>query len=119
MQTNNHEYGLKGELLAKDFIVNQGFSVIAQNFRFGRYGEIDIIGQKENLLVFFEIKARHTQSYGNPLYAITQKKKKSLRAVASYFLVQNPVYNNKEYTLRFDCIAILGQTIEWIKDIIR
>ena len=52
MQTNNHEYGLKGELLAKDFIVNQGFSVIAQNFRYGKYGEIDILHKRKSSGIF-------------------------------------------------------------------
>jgi putative endonuclease len=116
---NNHQYGNQGESLAKDYIENQGFTVIEQNFRYGRYGEIDIIGIKDSLLVFFEVKTRHTSSYGNPSYAITHKKKNALRAVATYFLLQNPQYNNKNYTLRFDCITILGQTIEWIQDIIR
>jgi len=116
---NNHQYGMQGETLAKDYIEKQGFSVIEQNFRYGRYGEIDIIGIKDTLLVFFEVKTRHTLSYGNPSYAITNKKKKALRAVATYFLIQNPHYNSNQYTLRFDCITILGQTIEWIQDIVR
>ena len=116
---NNHQYGMQGETLAKDYIEKQGFSVIEQNFRYGRYGEIDIIGIKDTLLVFFEVKTRHTLSYGNPSYAITNKKKKALRAVATHFLIQNPHYNSNQYTLRFDCITILGQTIEWIQDIVR
>lgn len=116
---NHHQFGDQGESLAKEYIEKQGFTVIAQNFRYGRYGEIDIIGVKDNLLVFFEVKTRHTTAYGNPSYAITQKKIKALRAVATYFLLQYPEYNTKNYTLRFDCITILGQTIEWIQDIIR
>ncbi|HXK65735.1 MAG TPA: YraN family protein [Spirochaetota bacterium] len=116
---NNHQYGMQGETLAKDYIEKQGFSVIEQNFRYGRYGEIDIIGIKDTLLVFFEVKTRHTLAYGNPSYAITNKKKKALRAVATHFLIQNPHYNSNQYTLRFDCITILGQTIEWIQDIVR
>ena len=116
---NNHQYGMQGETLAKDYVEKQGFSVIEQNFRYGRYGEIDIIGIKDTLLVFFEVKTRHTLSYGNPSYAITNKKKKALRAVATHFLIQNPHYNSNQYTLRFDCITILGQTIEWIQDIVR
>lgn len=116
---NNHQYGNQGEALAKDYIEKQGFTVIEQNFRYGRYGEIDIIGIKSNLLVFFEVKSRHTSAYGNPSYAITHKKKNALRAVATYFLLQNPQYNSIHYTIRFDCITILGQTIEWIQDIVR
>jgi len=116
---NNHQYGMQGETLAKDYVEKQGFSVIEQNFRYGRYGEIDIIGIKDTLLVFFEVKTRHTLAYGNPSYAITNKKKKALRAVATHFLIQNPHYNSNQYTLRFDCITILGQTIEWIQDIVR
>lgn len=116
---NNHQYGNQGEALAKDYIEKQGFTVIEQNFRYGRYGEIDIIGMKDCLIVFFEVKTRHTSAYGNPSYAITHKKKNALRTVATYFLLQNPQYNSKNYTLRFDCITILGQTIEWIQDIVR
>ncbi len=116
---NNHQYGNEGESLARDFIEQHGFTVIEQNFRYGRYGEIDIIAQKEKLLVFFEVKTRHSSAYGNPSYAITGKKIKALRAVATYFLLKNPEYNSTHYTLRFDCISIVGHTIEWLQDIIR
>ncbi|MCX8123585.1 MAG: YraN family protein [Spirochaetes bacterium] len=116
---NNYQYGNQGESLAKEYIEHQGFTIIAQNFRYGRYGEIDIIGTKNNLLVFFEVKTRHTPAFGNPSYAITHKKIKSLRAVATYFLTQYPQYNTTQFTIRFDCISILGQTVEWIQDIIR
>ena len=48
--------GQLGETLAKEYLIKNGFKIIAQNFR-KPYGEIDIIATRNNTLHFCEVKA--------------------------------------------------------------
>lgn len=116
---NNRISGKKGEDKASVFLKEQGFSIIDQNFYAGRYGEIDIIALKDKLLVFVEVKSRSNEKFGGGIYSITEKKKKSLRRAARFFLVKNSIYDSKDYTMRFDLILIENGTITSVEDILR
>ena len=96
-----------------------GFTLIERNYRAGRAGEIDIIARRENLVVFFEVKRRRSNSYGGGIYAISEAKKRRIRAVARAFLASRPAYQHKEITFRFDLIVIQGDDIEWVEDMFR
>ena len=116
---NLKEYGKKGEGIAASFLMEKGFEIIERNFRFGKSGEIDLIALKENLLIFVEVKSRTSHSFGGPLYSINNRKKNTIRRVAKRFLVLNRDFFTKEIHCRFDMIAILDGTVEWIEDIFR
>lgn len=117
MMNYNKKFGDEGENLAEKFIVNNNFSIVEKNYRFGRYGEIDIIAEKDNCLVFFEVKNRSEYSFGGPLYSLNKNKINHLIRTASSFLQKNQKYYN--YDQRFDLIAISCGEVEWIKDICR
>lgn len=72
---NNRDIGYKAEKIASDFLESLGYSIIQKNFHFGKYGEIDIICDDNNTLVFVEVKYRNTSNYGTPESSITQKNK--------------------------------------------
>lgn len=116
---NKQELGKSGEDMASAFLQNKGYKIIDRNFRFGRNGEIDIVAQKKDLVLFVEVKNRNTEKFGGALYSITSKKKNSLRFTANQFIRQNPELDNKSNTFRFDLIAVEDESIEWIEDIIR
>ncbi len=101
------------------FLADRGFELLERNYRSGRAGEIDLIVRKGNLIVFVEVKSRNTTVYGGPLYAINQRKKQTLRLVASQFLSRRPELNSTEIVFRFDMIALSGGVVEWIEDILR
>ena len=111
--------GRKGEDRAAGFLNDRGFEVIERNYRYGRYGEIDIIARAQGLLVFVEVKKRTTDSYGGALYAISARKKESFRRAARHFLQKNPSLDTPEITCRFDLISIENDTVEWIEDMFR
>ena len=100
---NNRDIGYKAEKIASDFLESLGYSIIQKNFHFGKYGEIDIICDDNNTLVFVEVKYRNTYNYGTPESSITQKKIKTLRRAAEGFLYIRKI-SDKE--CRFDVIAI-------------
>ena len=86
---NHIELGRYGEDLATNYLKSQGYDVLERNIRY-RFGEVDIIAKKENMLIVVEVKTRRTQTYGMPCEAVHWKKKQHIRHVISMFLVLTP-----------------------------
>ncbi|WP_243017904.1 MULTISPECIES: YraN family protein [Candidatus Cardinium] len=105
MATKNiaQAFGQYAEEVAADYLVKKGFKVLAQNFRYKRF-EIDLIVQKETLIVFVEVKARKNTLFGNPESFVNQKKIRSLRLAAAHYLR----IQNSQQPIRFDIVAVLG-----------
>jgi putative endonuclease len=100
---NQRAKGATAEDLAEEYIKTKGYSIIKRNFHFGREGEIDIIAQDGNTLVFVEVKARYSSAFGTPEEAVTYKKQKTLRRTAEGYLYVNKITNQE---CRFDVIAV-------------
>jgi putative endonuclease len=115
----NRNLGARGESLAAAFLGENKFDIIKRNFRYGKSGEIDIIAQKDGLIIFVEVKNRMSNMYGGALYSISGKKKRSLKTAAKAFLSLYPEYNRPGYTFRFDLISIVDKSIDWNEDIFR
>jgi putative endonuclease len=116
---HNRALGAGGEEMAAAFLAGRNFSIIERNYRFGKYGEIDIIAGKDDLVIFVEVKNRNSQRFGGALYSISSKKKRSIRSAARAFIQSHPQYNDPAYTFRLDMIAVSGDTVDWIEDIFR
>jgi putative endonuclease len=101
--TNNRVSGKTAEDLAVEFLIAKGMRVVKRNFHFGRVGEIDIIAEDGQTLVFIEVKARSSTLYGTPEEAVTPAKQRSIRKVAQGYLFTQGI-NDRE--CRFDVIAI-------------
>lgn len=101
MLTHN-EIGKKGEILAVDFLINQDYTILEQNWRYRR-AEIDIIACLENTLIFVEVKTRSSDFFGQPEDFVTPKKQKFIASAAAAYM------NKKEYDwiFRFDVISVL------------
>jgi putative endonuclease len=95
--------GSDGENKAETYIIGLGYKIIKRNFIFGKIGEIDIIAQEGNCLVFFEVKYSTSDTFGDPLYWKTPKKQRNLRKVAEAYLYVN---NIKDVECRFDIIVL-------------
>lgn len=83
----------------------QGYEIREQNYQ-TRYGEIDIIAEKENTIVFVEVKYRTSDRYGDPLEAVHPAKQKKISRVASGYYSR--YYYNRNVSCRFDVIAVYG-----------
>jgi len=97
----NQEKGKLGEQIAYNFLVKHHYTILKQNYRVGR-NEIDLIVQKEDLIIFVEVKLRQTNHYGFPEEQVNAKKEKSIRQAAEHFLNENPQFFN----IRFDIVSI-------------
>jgi putative endonuclease len=89
MVSSRQVLGRWGEDLATDYLIEKGYLLLERNFR-SPYGEIDLIVQKENRLVFVEVKTRSSGAYGLPEEAITPKKREHLISAAQAYLQQSP-----------------------------
>lgn len=98
---NNREFGNKGEDLACDYLVKNGYEIIERNKHFSKFCEIDIIAKFKNKFVFVEVKTRKNDNFGTPMEAITPAKYKNITTGVLTYVSEN---NIKNY--RIDAIAI-------------
>ena len=99
---DHNDFGKIAEDMAADYLQKIGCKILARNFRFQR-AEIDIIAEKDNLIIVTEVKARSTDFFIHPQEAVTKTKIKSIVAAANHFLEEF----NKDNEVRFDIISVL------------
>ena len=104
MKSKNKDTGRHGEELAVEYLKKKGLKILHTNWQIHNQGEIDIIAEQRNTLVFIEVKTRSSLDFGNPLEAIDNKKLEQMKKTALLFLSQN----KKHYdNIRFDAVSIL------------
>ena len=98
----HNELGKKGEQLAVDFLLENGYEIIERNYRFDK-AEVDIIAQKKDILAIIEVKTRSTTNFGDPQDFVKPKQiQRLVKAVDEYVTV-----NGLDVEVRFDIIAIV------------
>ncbi len=100
-------FGDRGERAACRFLKRKGFKILKRQVRTG-LGEIDIIAQDRQTIVFVEVKTRRSHRAGHPSEAVTRTKQKQLTRAALAWLKRNGML---ERPARFDVIAII-----WTQD---
>ena len=96
-----YELGKKGEQLAIDYLIKQGYKIVERNWRFQK-AEIDIIARKEETLISVEVKTRSTNDFGNPQDFVNPKKIKLMVLAMNEYVLKKDL--NVE--VRFDIVAI-------------
>ncbi|MFC5875038.1 putative endonuclease [Chryseobacterium arachidis] len=98
----HNDFGKKAEDLAVEYLQKNGYKILVRNFRFQK-AEIDIIAEKDNLIIVTEVKARSTDAFMLPQEAVTKTKIKLIVSAANYYLEEF----NKNLEVRFDIITVL------------
>lgn len=104
------ELGRRGEEIAAERLMLQGYRIIERNFR-TREGEVDLIAWDGPVLAFVEVKSRRGRAYGLPEESITPTKSERLIAVA-YAYMQSMESPPEDW--RIDAVAIefgVGNTV--------
>lgn len=96
------EIGALGEKIAAEHLANLGYAIRERNFR-SREGEIDIIAEKDDFLVFIEVRTRTSHSFGTPEESVTAKKKERLIALAQAYMEDR---NDLPPSWRIDVVAV-------------
>jgi putative endonuclease len=99
---NRQEVGKLGEKEARKFLKKRGYRIRETGFRC-RHGEIDIIAQKKDWLVFVEVRTKSNLDFGTPEESITQSKKEKLIASA---LTYTTTHQDLPPLWRIDVVAI-------------
>jgi putative endonuclease len=107
------EIGDIGEERAKYYLCSLGHKIMAQNYRYKR-SEIDIISEKHNIIHFTEVKFRKNSKYGHGETFVSEQKLNMLHIGAEGYISQED-WNGD---IQFDIIAITGDQIEHLQDII-
>ena len=100
---DNQAVGKKGEAIAEKYLLKNGYTIIAKNYR-TRYGEIDLIIKKKSQIRFIEVKTRIGIVKGQPYEAVNYYKIRHLQKAAEYFLLQKKL---KNYKLSLDVVSIV------------
>ncbi len=97
------KWGALAEAHAVKYLQQKGYTLLEKNYRYQR-AEIDIIVQKENILVFVEVKARKNNHFGNPEQFVNKKKQALLLSASVQYMIEK----KWQQDIRFDIIAILN-----------
>jgi putative endonuclease len=96
LSQTRQELGSWGEGIAADFLIKQGYAIIARNMR-TPYGEVDLVAQQLSnaadhppVTVFVEVKTRTSQAFGYPEEAVTPRKQSNLISASQHYLQEHP-----------------------------
>jgi len=101
--------GLKAETRAVEYLKENGYSILERNFH-SRFGEIDIIAKKDDILHFFEVK--YSKDY-DALTRITPKKLQRIIKTVDYYLYKN----NIDLNYQVDAFIVNDMLIEIVENI--
>ena len=105
--------GQAAEALAAAYLQSQKLKLVAKNFRY-EYGEIDLIMQDGNSLVFIEVRLRSNASFGGAAMSVTRSKQEKIKRTAQRYMQLHG-----ESACRFDVVlmhAIDINAVEWLKN---
>lgn len=95
--------GAAGEVIAARFLREKGYQLLGVNVR-TRFGEIDMIAQKDSYLVFVEVKTRGEEALYAPREAVTASKQQKILKTAALYLRSHPT----DLQPRFDVIEVFA-----------
>ncbi len=129
---DHNKKGQYAENIALKYLESQGLSIIQSNFSC-KMGEIDLIMNDADFLIFIEVRYRKKTQFGHPLETITYTKQQKIIKTIQFFLMKHPKY--QQFPCRIDAVAIYSNTvnknnkaenitaedlkIEWVKDAIQ
>jgi len=103
MTTEKQNIGKLGEDIAIKYLEKQGYEILGRNYR-KPWGEIDIVAQQNNELVFVEVKAQNQEFEWRPEENITRHKKRQLSRIIATYLKANKIPEEQDW--RIDVLAI-------------
>lgn len=112
MKEFNKITGTKGEIEAQNFLKKKDYKILQTNYSC-KLGEIDIIAQQKETIIFVEVKTRTSNRFGRPCEAVTPYKQNKIRTVAKYYLM---LKGWSEKDVRFDVIEVLDDEINQIEN---
>ena len=95
-------FGQEGEAAAERYLRRKGYRIVARNLR-SSLGELDLVAEDGQVLVFVEVKARRTGQFGGAIHAVDRQKQHKLIRLAAQFLAQR---HWMDRSCRFDVVLL-------------
>lgn len=102
MPSSRGRLGTLGERAAEAYLASLGYTILARNYRC-LWGEIDLVARDGDTLVFVEVRARRSRSYGIPEESVTVAKVRRLIATAETYLQEHDLEISQ---WRIDLVAV-------------
>ena len=99
---DKYKAGMQGQQVAEAYLANKGYKILERNYRI-RIGEVDLIAQYENYVVFIEVKTRSGVKYGYPREAVGAAKQQRIVQTAMHYISAKGLNSND---FRFDVIEV-------------
>ncbi len=96
--------GQEGESAAEQYLRRKGYRIVARNLR-SPVGELDLVAEDGQVLVFVEVKTRRTDAFGGAIHAVHQRKQEKLIQLAAQYLARHHI---KDRLCRFDVVLLQG-----------
>jgi putative endonuclease len=104
MADPRHQLGARSEQRACDYLARRGYRILERNATF-RVGEVDIVAEDGDTLVFVEVRARSAPDQVHPAATITPRKQQQVVRAAMAYCQKHHV---RDRMIRFDVVAVLG-----------
>lgn len=115
--TLTKQSGKRAEDIAAVYLTEQKVKLVTRNFH-SRFGEIDLIGFEQEILLFIEVRYRKNEHFLAAVETIDQHKCKKIIITSEYYLNKHKKYQS--YLCRYDVITLTGAldqpVIQWIKN---
>lgn len=114
-----HSLGQRGELLAAEYLKRRDYTILATNWRC-KNGEIDIVAQKADTLVFVEVRTRRSESTEGAFESITARKRSRMIAAAQAYVAAHEL-DHADWRIDMIGIAIPKRgapIIEYAEDVL-
>ena len=107
--------GRQAETLAWKYLQSRGLRLLQRNYR-SRRGEIDLVLQDQDSLVFVEVRYRSESRFGSAAESVDRRKQSKLVACAQQYMQSYPKLARQP--CRFDVVSVdgSGNSIEWIRN---
>lgn len=104
--------GLSYENKARRFLNRQGLVFVDRNYHC-RMGEIDLIMEDTDTIVFIEVRYRKSELFGGAMASVTPKKQQRVIKAAQHYLNEK---KNWHRNVRFDVIAFSQNSMDWLRN---
>ncbi|MCX8739645.1 YraN family protein [Gilliamella sp. B2824] len=111
-QAKNKQIGKHYENIACQYLLKQGLLLIAKNSQYP-LGEVDLIMQDKQCLVFVEVRYRKNANFGDAAMTVTLSKQTKIKQAAQLWMLSENL-SIEDTELRFDIFAITGKNQQWI-----
>jgi putative endonuclease len=104
LATSTRAVGASAERRVVEQLVQSGHRLLAQNYAC-RWGELDLVIEKDDIVCFVEVRMRSTRTWGDPLDTISHAKQRRIVKTALFFLGEHRLWRKM---IRFDVVSVVG-----------